>query len=100
MPELPRGDHARNCRADPVRADCPVDCLAAFLSAKTFVPLRRACLALDGPPRTVRDVMALLEQGRLGEIRGLGPRRIGEIEICLVYAGLVTGQPGRHRHEL
>lgn len=99
-PHASGDDHARGCDTDPVQADCPVGCLAAVLSAKAFAPLRRAYMAPYEPPRTVGDVVQLLQQGRLAEIRGLGPRRIGEIEMCLVLAGLFTGQPSGHRHEL
>lgn len=97
---MPGDDHISNCRADPVRADCPVSCLAAFLSAKAFIPLHRAYLASYEPPRTVGDVAQLLQQGKLAEIRGLGLRRIGEIELCLTLAGLLTGQPTGHQHAL
>jgi len=48
----------------------------------------------------VREVVRLHQQGKLSEIRDLGPRRIGEIEMCLVLAGLVTDQPSPHRHAL
>jgi hypothetical protein len=41
-------------------------------------------------PETVADVVDLYQQGLLGKIWGLGPRRIGEIEIGLIFAG-VTG---------
>ncbi len=77
-----------------------MSCLRSVLSAKAFEPLRRAYVASSEPPRTVGDVVQLHQQGRLSEIRGLGPRRIGEIEICLVMAGLFTGQPTGHRHAL
>ena len=99
-PQTPGDDHTNGCHADPVRADCPVEYLASLLSAKAFNPLHRAYLAPGGPPRTVGDVARLHQQGLLPEIRGLGPRRIGEIEICLILAGLVTGQPTGHRHQL
>jgi len=99
-PEMPGDDHASGCDADPVRADCPVGCLRAVLSAGAFIPLRGAYMASFEPPRTAGDVAQLCHQGMLTEIRGLGPRRIGEIEMCLVLAGLLTGQPGGHRHAL
>ncbi|HEY5987465.1 MAG TPA: hypothetical protein VIV12_13990 [Streptosporangiaceae bacterium] len=50
------------------------------------------------PPRTVGDVVRLHQHGKLSEIRGLGPRRIGEIELCLLLAGLITSRPGQDRH--
>lgn len=99
-PQTPGDDHTNGCRPDPVRAGCPVECLAFVLSAKAFNPLHRAYLASCGPPRTVGDVALPCQRGLLPEIRGLGPRRIGEIEMCLVLAGLVTGQPTGHRHQL
>jgi hypothetical protein len=98
--EIPADDHTSNCWADPVRADCPVGCLAAFLSAKAFIPLHRAYWASYEPPRTVGDVAQLLQEGKLAQIRGLGPRRIGEIQLCLTLAGLLTCRPAGHRHAL
>jgi hypothetical protein len=90
--------HMRDDHADSVTADCPVRCLRAVVSAHAFEPLRLACLSWSDPPRTVGDVARLHEQGRLSEIRNLGPRRIGEIEMCLILAGLLTGKPSGHRH--
>ena len=40
------------------------------------------------PPETVADVLGLHRAGRLRQISGLGRRRIGEIEVGLVFAGL------------
>ncbi len=88
------------CPAGPVKADCPVQCLRGVLSGGAYVPLNRAYRASFEPPRTVREVVRLHQQGKLSEIRDLGPRRIGEIEMCLVLAGLVTDQPSPHRHAL
>jgi len=79
--------------AEPVRADCPVQCLRGVLSASAFIPLSRACMASFEPPRAVGDVLRLHQQEKLSEIRGLGPRRIGEIELCLILAGLISEQP-------
>jgi hypothetical protein len=90
--------HKSQGHADSVTADCPVRCLRAVVSAHAFEPLRLACLSWSDTPRTVGDVMRLHQQGRLSEIRNLGPRRIGEIEICLILAGLLTGQPTGHGH--
>lgn len=91
-------DHLSGCHAGPLKADCPVACLRGVLSASAFVPLSRAYMASYEPPRTVGEVARLCQQGKLSEIRGLGPRRIGEIELCLIVAGLVSGQPsGRHQ---
>jgi hypothetical protein len=94
--DMPGDDRVRGCRADPVRAGCPVGCLSAVLSAGAFNPLRCAYMARFEPPRTVGDVVQLCHQGLPGQIQGLGPRRIGEIETCLVLAGLLAG----HRHAL
>lgn len=76
----------------PIRPDCPVDCLQAVLSRKSFNPLVRAYDAPFDPPRTVGDVLQLFQQHKLGQIHGLGRRRISEIEAALVLAGLdITG---------
>ncbi len=93
---MPGDEHMPTCRADPVRADCPVGCLRAILSAHAFIPLSWAYMASYEPPRTVGEVARLHREGKLSEIRGLGPRRIGEIELCLILAGLASG----HQHAL
>jgi len=72
----------------PVTPDCPVECLLTVLSLTSFNPLARACDAPFGEPRTVGDVVDLYARRQLREIRGLGPRRVSEIEAALVLAGL------------
>jgi len=58
----------------------------------SFNPLARAYDAPFDPPRTVGDVMDLYDRRMLRQIRGLGPRKISEIEATLVFAGLdLTG---------
>ena len=46
-------------------------------------------VASCGVPATVGDVDRLFREGRLGQIAGLGPRSLGEIEAGLVFAGLL-----------
>lgn len=76
----------------PVSADCPIECLLAVLSLASFNPLARAYDAPFDPPQTVGDVMDLYAHRMLGQIRGLGPRKISELEAALVFAGLdLTG---------
>ena len=72
----------------PVAPDCPVECLLTVLSLMSFNPLARAYGAPFGEPRTVGDVMDLYSRRQLRKIRGLGPRRVSEIEAALVLAGL------------
>jgi len=82
----------------PIGPACPVDCLQTVLSRMTLHPLARAYDAPFGPPRTVGDVAELHADGRLQEIRGLGKRRISEIEAALVLAGVdITGAPSHSR---
>jgi hypothetical protein len=86
-----------------ISPDCPVECLRVVLSLATFNALARAYDAPFDPPGTVGDVIELYTSGRLPEIRGLGRRRMSEIEAILVFAGLdvtehlrgtgVRGQP-------
>jgi hypothetical protein len=71
---------------------CPIDCLKAVLSGMAFNRLARAYLAPFDPPATVGDVVKLYREHRLGEISGLGRRRIGEIEVGLVVAGFVASE--------
>jgi len=72
----------------PVSPGCPVECLLTVLSLSSFNPLTRADGAPFGEPSTVGDVVTLLARRQLRKIRGLGPRRISEIEAALVLAGL------------
>jgi hypothetical protein len=81
-----------------VSPDCPIECLRTVLSWHSFNPLARANGAPFDPPRKVGEVTALCAGDRLREIRGLGRRRISEIEAALVFAGLVvTGDLRRLR---
>jgi hypothetical protein len=78
----------------PVTRDCPVECLLTVLSMNSFNPLTRAYDA----PRTVGDVIDLYTRRQLRKIRGLGPRRVSEIEAALVLAGLnLAGHQERPR---
>jgi hypothetical protein len=72
----------------PVTRDCPVECLLTVLSRNSFNPLTRAYDAPFPEPRTVGDVIDLYTRSQLRKIRGLGPRRVSEIEAALVLAGL------------
>ena len=72
----------------PVTRDCPVECLLTVLSRNSFNPLTRAYDAPFAEPRTVGDVIDLYTCRQLRKIRGLGPRRVSEIEAALVMAGL------------
>jgi hypothetical protein len=72
----------------PVTPDCPVECLLTVLALNSFNPLARAYDAPFDEPRTVGDVMDLYTRRQLRKIRGLGPRRVSEIEAALVLAGL------------
>ena len=83
--EAPRG---RVPHHGPVTRDCPVECLLTVLSMNSFNALTRADGAPFAEPRTVGDVVDLYTRRQLRKIRGLGPRRISEIEAALVLAGL------------
>jgi hypothetical protein len=72
----------------PVTPDCPVECLLTVLSMNSFNPLTRAYDAPFAEPRTVGDVVDLYTRRQLRKIRGIGPRRLSEIEAALVLAGL------------
>jgi len=81
---------------DPIMPGCPVDCLRAVISSRVLNRLARAdgrgvAVAPGGPPATVGEVVCLYREGRLGQIAGLGPRSISEIEATLVLAGLIIG---------
>jgi hypothetical protein len=72
----------------PVGRSCPLDCLQTVLSLMTLHRLARAYDAPFDPPQTIGQVIELYAGGRLHQIRGLGQRRIGEIEVALVLAGI------------
>jgi hypothetical protein len=87
---------------DAIVAECPVDCLGSVLSGRALNRLARAdgrgvAVAPGGPPVSVGDVVRRYQEGRLGEIAGLGARGISEIEAGLVFAGLLLadGTPVR-----
>lgn len=71
-----------------ITPECPVECLLMVLSLNSFNPLTRAYDAPFAEPRTVGDVMDLYTRRQLRKIRGVGPRRVSEIEAALVLAGL------------
>jgi hypothetical protein len=80
--------------ADGITLGCPVDCLRSVMQGRVFNRLARADgrgldVAPCGPPATVGDVVRLYQEQRLGEIAGLGPSGLAEIEVGLVFAGLV-----------
>lgn len=83
------GGHTCTCGAHPITRRCPVGCLAAILSTGAFNLLARACDRSSGSAATVGHAVDLYLQGRLGDIEGLGPRRIGEIAVSLAFAGLI-----------
>ncbi|MFG1879400.1 hypothetical protein ACGFIV_31660 [Sphaerisporangium sp. NPDC049003] len=66
---------------------CPIECLKPVLSAAPYNTLAHAYGAPYGRPRTVADVITLWHTHTLDLIWGLGPRRIGEIEVALIYIG-------------
>lgn len=74
----------------PITAECLLDCLAPHLSAHALNPLRRELPALFQRPATIGDVVYLHQRHTLDYIRHLGPRRIGEIELVLILAGLLA----------
>jgi hypothetical protein len=64
------------------------------LSLGAFNPLARTYMAPFDPPSTVGDVVELYQRKKLGDIAGLGPRRLGEIEVALTLTGLLS----KHSH--
>ncbi len=91
MPELSpfvcEGHAAVGCCSHVLTGACPVDCLRAVMCTATFHALARAERAPFDPPATVAQVVDLWRARRLGQIDGLGRRRLGEIETALVVAG-------------
>lgn len=79
-------DHSR---PETLTLDCPVTCLDIVLSASAYRPLYRMRADRNRAIRTIADVVALYQQGKLRYVRGLGVRRIGEIAHWLDYAGVL-----------
>jgi hypothetical protein len=80
--------------ADGITLGCPVDCLRSLIPGRVFNRLARADgrglpVAPCGPPATVGEVVRLYQERRLGEIAGLGSGSLAQIEVGLVFAGLV-----------
>lgn len=94
MGELLTAPGSRVPHHGPVTRYCPVECLLTVLSFHSFNPLARACDAPFDEPRTVGDVIGLYTGHQLGKIRGVGPRRVSEIEAALVRLDLT-----RHRRQ-
>jgi hypothetical protein len=92
MGELLTAPGSRVPHHGPVTRDCPVECLLTVLSFHSFNPLTRAYDAPFDGPRTVGDVIDLPTSRQLGEIRGVGPHRVSEIEAALVRLDLTRYQ--------
>lgn len=78
--------------AAPVTRECPVRCLG--LPAHVLNRMRWSC-ETGTPPCTVGDLLALREEGRLRDFRGIGPQRVAEIETALRRTGLLAD----HEHD-
>ncbi|TYK53020.1 hypothetical protein [Actinomadura decatromicini] len=60
---------------------CPIACMG--VSERVLAPLRREL----GEAAMVGEVVALLLSGELAEVRGIGPRRVGEVRTALIAEG-------------
>lgn len=80
--------------AQVVTLDCPITCLQ--LSTRVYNRLTHAYRASFDPPKTVRDVLTLIQRHQLDDMWGLGPRSIAEVEVSLVAAGFVIDA---HHHQ-
>jgi hypothetical protein len=67
---------------------CPIECLKPLLSTRAYNPLTQIRRPSYDRPATVADVITLWRTHQLNQLWGLGSRRIGEIEVALVFAGL------------
>jgi hypothetical protein len=88
--QAPRRPHNSDGKQPQVMItpECPVQCLQTALSLMSLNRLAAANGAFFDPPRTVADVIELHRHGKLQDIRGLGRRRISEIEAAIVFLGL------------
>ncbi len=67
----------------PLLPDCPVWCMVLFLPVRAWHPLRDGLPNRNPTTPTVAEIVRMYEQGDLGKIRGLGPRRLAAIQQCL-----------------
>lgn len=82
----PEGATARPDEHEGVTEECPISCLRLSTrahNALTYDPSN---------PKTIGDVLRLLERRQIQDIRGLGPQRIDEITAALVLAGFSIRQ--------
>lgn len=86
----PPGDDSEHGDGHLLTATCPLACMAGHLSLQAFDPLRHDLPYLLGRPPTISDVTAWYLHRHLRHIRNLGPRRIGEIGLVLILAGLIA----------
>jgi hypothetical protein len=93
-----------SCPCDQITLECPAICLASVISLMALNRLLNGS-SYDQHPETVRDVLAICREGRLGYYRGMGPRRSSEIRAGLVLAGFDishqasgTGDPAGKGH--
>jgi hypothetical protein len=75
VPEERPHEHER------VTLDCPITCLSLARHVLSALRLHR------GPSQMVGDVLRLLQNHELGEVRSIGPRRVGEVRTALITAG-------------
>ncbi len=75
----------------PLLPGCPVWCMVVFLPARAWHPLRDGLPNRTPATPTVAEIARMCEQGDLGKIRGLGPRRLTAIQQCLPAS--LQGQP-------
>jgi len=78
----------------PVTETCPIACMG--LSMRTYFRLTRA-YDFVAPPATVKDVIELSRRGELQQIKGLGPRLVGYVEMELVFLGFPPNEPHNHK---
>lgn len=69
--------------ADRLTRACPIGCLE--LPERVRNVLRRN--VRDFPAKTVGDLLDLLWSRELYEVRQMGPRRVGEVQLALLAAG-------------
>ncbi|WUH99659.1 hypothetical protein OHR68_40280 [Spirillospora sp. NBC_00431] len=86
------GGRAHEHEHGRVMVTCPVGCLGLSVHVREVLRRDRMVVRTVGV-RTVGELLALLESDALGAVRGMGPRRVGEVRTALIAAGFVVKRP-------
>ncbi|GAA2618656.1 hypothetical protein SMC26_40225 [Actinomadura fulvescens] len=98
LDDLDQAERDPRAHYGPVTLDCEIACLG--LSTHAYNRLTRFNgMKPQSPPKTIADVLALAEAGRLGDITGIGKTYAQEIEDALRRLGFSAQRNEGHDHD-